>query len=399
MLSRRCRFALFDRSLTRKVIALAVIVPSLIFSAGGVGAQERTDRMARLMAYLPATMLQPEVGLSIRYHDVDAARNAIDRPNLPTGEPTVNDQMSWTAYLRLSDLPADITDSVVYGFRGEWDNLVGFRPGDITAMLSVENPPTLLTLMELSEDVELIAVMQALVANGYEAEQADAWSTWWRGEDFTLDPERIDWANPFGGALGRSARIATDGSVLAYAPAWPVVRSLIAGAEPRLDQVPAVAALLEALDDPRFGTAELVQATLLPVPWPAVSPAAAPSSGDTDSDVGLPPWRLGILADLSSGEIDHAVAALVYDDRDKANGLAGPLLDAWHTQHSSVVDRTFADLAGGTADTYVVGDGPAVLVLSIARPMGQGDYVPRNLAYHFLTSAHRNADLSILGVR
>jgi hypothetical protein len=295
----------------------------------------------------------------------------------------------------------EIGDTVPRGFDGEWEARVGFGPADVGAMLAVENPPSQVVLLDLRDDADLVSVKQTLAETGFEEASAGSWSAWWHGEDFDIDFARIDQSNPFGGRLGRSARVVSDGSILAYSPGWHDIDGIMDQAAPRLDTVPEIAALLSALDDPRFGEAQLVQALVLPVPWPAIDPVlvASGEAPEPRADIGLPPWRLGILADLSTGSVDYAIAALVFDDADIADGLAAPLLDAWNTEQSSVVDRTFADLAGGTADAFIVGETPAVLMLAIERAMDEGEYEERNLPYHFLINAYMRRDLAILGVR
>lgn len=384
------------RSVTAFVLLLV-----LLLSSSWAHAQDRADRLAELMAYVPASLLRPEPGLGVYFHDIGAARIAVSRTPTAMLDAALSDRMLMSAFLRFATMPGDMAGSVALGVGGEWQSRVGFGPDRIAAMLTVEDLPTQLTLLQMRDSADLTAAKRALLALGYESLQMGEWTAVWQGEDFAMDLSQRDSANPFGGRLGRSARIATDESVLAYSPSWAPIEAVVDGPNPSLSDLPTIAGLLDALNDPRFGDAFVVQATVLPVPWPSFDP-----SGDTrldgvpaqDPTVGLPPWQIGMLADLSTGAVDYAIAAIVYSDRATAESVAEPLLTSWRDQRSHDADATFAELTGGTAETYIVGDGPSVLVLVIERSMVDDEDTQRNLAYHALMNAYFRGDLSILGV-
>lgn len=354
------------------------------------------------MAYLPATVLTPSPSLEIFFHDVAAAQRAVARSPAALAQDPLSGQPLARAYRRLYGLGGDVGEAIPAGLQGEWESRVGFGPDRISAMLHLYQLPAQIIVLQLAAAHDLIAVKQALINDGYEARQLDAWSALSRGEDMAIDLAARDPASPFGGQLGRSARIASDGSVLLYAPAWGPVEAVAEWSGATLADLPNVAILLEVLDDQRWGDASLVQAMLWPVPWPAFDPTAGVIAGDDVSvppDVGLPPWQLGVLADLSTGETDYTVVGLVYPDRATAEAAALPLLDAWRGQRSSVTDETFAELTGGMAETYVVGDTPAALVLAIESPIDQMDVALRNVAHHALMTGYMMRDLSFLGVQ
>ncbi|MEO1226015.1 MAG: hypothetical protein AAFX92_17485 [Pseudomonadota bacterium] len=354
------------------------------------------------MAYIPATALTPNPSLEIYFQDVAAAQRAVARSPAVLAQDPLSGRPLARAYRRLYGLGGDVGEAVPAGLQGEWESRVGFGPDRISAMLHHYQLPAQMVVLQLAAARDLIAAKQALMDSGYEARQLDAWSALGRGEDMAIDLEARDPANPFGGQLGRSARIASDGSVLLYAPAWGPVEAVAEWNGATLADLPNVEVLLEMLDDQQWGDASLVQAMLWPVPWPAFDPTASVIAGDDVSelpDVGLPPWQLGILADLSTGERDYTLVGLVYPDRAAAEGLVRPLLDAWQGQRSSMTDETFAELTGGTAETYVVGDSPAALVLAIESPIDEMDVALRNLAHHALVTGYMMRDLSFLGVQ
>lgn len=385
-----------------KRLCAITLALSVLASSGAAFGQARTDQINSLLAYIPATFLQPRTSVEIYFHDLAAARQAVARTPAALLQAMLGDRLLIQAYQRLTGLGGDFGGAVNAGLRGEWTSRVGFGPDRITAMLHLYELPARVLVLRLADALDLIAAKQTLTANGYEARQVDAWSAFWRGEDMAIDPAAGDPADPFSGQLGRSVRIASDGSVLLYAPAWGAVEAIAEWTETTLADLSSVQILLEALDDERWGAASLVQAMIWPVPWPAIDPSANLTSGDAVSelpDVGLPSWQLGILADLSTGDTDYTVVALVYDDRATAEALIEPLLAAWQGGRSSARDITFAELTGGTAQTYVVGDGPAALVLSIEQPMTDDEDNGRNLAYHALLSGYMMGDLSFLGAQ
>ncbi|MEM7442076.1 MAG: hypothetical protein AAF414_01975 [Pseudomonadota bacterium] len=381
--------------------ALVLILLVLLWS-GTAAAQARTDQIASLMAYIPATALTPTPSLEIYFHDLVAAQRATARSPEALAQDPLSGRPLARAYRRLYGLGGDIGEAVPAGLQGEWESRVGFGPDRIAAMLHLYQLPSQLVLLRLADFQDLIAAKQALMVGGYEAMQLGTWSALSRGEDMAIDLDARDPANPFGGQLGRSARIASDGSVLLYAPAWGPVEAVAESTGETLADVPNVQVLLEVLDDQRWADASLIQAMLWPVPWPAFDPTANVIAGNAVTelpDIGLPPWQLGALADLSTGETDYTVVGLVYPDRATAEALALPLLNAWQEQRSGMTDETFAELTGGTAQTYVVGDRPAALVLAIERPVDDMDAAVRNLAHNALMTGYMMRDLSFLGVR
>jgi len=379
-----------------------VLVLLVLLWSGATAAQPRTDQIAGLMAYIPATVLTPSPSLEIYFHDVAAAERAVARSPAALAQDLLSGAPLARAYRRLYGLGGDVGEAVPAGLRGEWESRVGFGPDRISAMLHLYQLPAQMVVLQLAAAQDLIAAKQALMDGGYEARQLDAWSALWRGEDMAIDLEARDPANPFGGQLGRSARLASDGSALLYAPAWGPVEAVAEWTGATLADLPNVEILLEVLDDQRWGNASLVQAMFWPVPWPAFDPTASVIARDDVSelpDAGLPPWQLGVLADLSTRETDYTVVGLVYSDRATAEALVQPLLDAWQGQRSSVTDETFAELAGGMAETYVVGDSPAALVLTIESPIDEMDVALRNRAHHAFMTGYMRGDLSFLGVQ
>ncbi len=367
----------------RLVAALAtVIICGVSLSAS---AQLRTDRMTDLMAHVPANWVT-DSGAFIGFSDAEASLAATVRSPAGLlagmfggGNPTA-------PYLRLVTVPWSITSAVPAGINGEWQTRVGFEPAEIAALLSAQWSRNEVILFEFADDTDHNTIGQALLANDYQASSLGDWSTWWRGEDYAIDGDVRDPANPFGGDMGRSSRVASNGEVLVSAPGWPPIQEVAGPPNTTIVDLPEIASITAALNDPRFGDARLVQAMVLP---------QTPTVEDGSLDPVLPPWRFGMLADLSSGLVDYGVAVIVFDDPATAEGLTDPLLNAWQTMRSVEHNVTFSELTGGDAAVFVVGEGPAALVLAIERPM-EGEQEYRNLVFQSLYEAYITNDLSLL---
>lgn len=375
-----------------KKLAVALAMLIVCGMSASASAQQRTDRMTSLMALVPANWLT-DSGAFISFSDVEASTAATVRSpaGLLAGLMGRNNPMA--PLLRLRTIPFSLTSAVQMGMRGGWQERVGFGPDQIAALLTAEwlgEGVNEVMIFELADAADHDSIGQALLANDYQARTVGDWSTWWRGEDYDIDRDARDPANPFGGGMGRASRVASDGESLVSAPGWPPIEEIAGPPGTTLRDLPEMAVIVAALDDPRFGDAGLVQAMVMP---------QAPQANNAASEPVLPPWRLGVLADLSTGPVDYGVAAVVYDDRATAEGLIGPLLSAWQAVRSTEHDATFAELAGGEAEAFVVGDDPAALVLAIERPMDGEEQEASNLVFQALYEGYVTDDLGPLATR
>ncbi|MEO1223597.1 MAG: hypothetical protein AAFX92_05170 [Pseudomonadota bacterium] len=348
--------------------------------------------MTSLMAYVPAGWLT-DSGALVSFSDVEASTAATVRSpaGLLAGLMGRNNPMA--PLHRLRTIPYYFASPAQLGMRGGWQERVGFEPGQISALLSAEwlgEGVNQVIVLDLSDDADHNAIGQTLLANDYQARTVGDWSAWWRGEDYDIDRDARDPESPFGGGIGQSSRVVSDGERLVHAAAWSPIEEMAGPPATTLRDLPEMAVIVAALDDPRFGDAGLVQAMVMP---------QAPQTDDAAAEPVLPPWRLGMLADLSTGPVDHGVAVVVYDDRATAEGLADPLLNAWQAMRSTEHDATFAELAGGEAEAFVVGDGPAALVLAIERPMDGDEQQASNLVFQALYEGYITDDLGPLATR
>ncbi|MEM7446188.1 MAG: hypothetical protein AAF414_22905 [Pseudomonadota bacterium] len=372
------------------VVALAMVI--VCGMSASASAQQRTDRMTGLMALVPANWLTDFSAL-ISFADVEASTAATVRSPAGLLAGLMGRNNPQAPLNRLRTVPFFLSSAIQQGARGGWQERVGFEPDQISALLTAEwlgDGVNEAMVFDLTDAADHNGIGQALLANDYQARTVGDWSAWWRGEDYDIDRDARDPVSPFGGGIGQSSRVASDGESLVHAAAWAPIEEMAGPPAATLRDQPEMTAIVAALNDPRFGDAQLVQATVLP------EEAQAENAAD---DPVMPPWRLGMLADLSTGPVDYGVMAVVFDDRATAEGLADPLLNAWQTMRSTEDNATFAELTGGEAETFVVGDSPAALVLSIERSMDGEDQEARNLAFHALFGSYIRSDLSLLATQ
>lgn len=371
------------------VVTLAMVI--VCGMSASVSAQNRTDRMTSLMALVPAGWLT-DSGALIGFSDVEASTAATVRSPAGLLAGLMGASNPTAPLQRLRTIPFSLTSAVQMGARGGWQERVGFEPDQISALLTAEwvgDGVNQVMILDLTDAADHNAIGQALLANDYQARTVGDWSAWWRGEDYDIDRDG-DPVSPFGGGMGQSSRVASDGESLAHAAAWSPIEDMAGPPDTTVRDLPEMAALAAALNDSRFGDAGLVQAMVMP---------RAPQADDAAAEPVLPPWRLGMLADLSTGPVDYGVAVVVYDDRATADSLTDPLLNAWQAMRSTEHDATFAALTGGEAEAFVVGDGPAALVLAIERPMDGEQQEAGNLVFQALFEGYITDDLGPLASR
>jgi hypothetical protein len=90
----------------------------------------------------------------------------------------------------------------------------------------------------------------ALFGEGFEPATRNGQMVLWSGRlDHGADPERIDPANPFGGAEGLSARHIVEGEWALWATGWPQIEAMQVPFGPGLGTRPEVAQMAGGLED------------------------------------------------------------------------------------------------------------------------------------------------------
>lgn len=202
------------------------------------------------------------------------------------------------------------------GLQGRWAERVSFGPGDILRYVVIEAAPEAGAILELAPGKGR-DVARALTQTGYTRAVRKDIGVWWRGEkDLAIELAARNPDDPFGGLVGKSARIAIRGDRLYYAAAWPMLEVLTSGGEPRghPDLAPALAAL------PVPDEALAVQALLLN--------AQAGLSG-APPGAGLPPWRMGLILDVFDRDRNLLAAAFSFDTAPMAAQAAERMRRIW----------------------------------------------------------------------
>ncbi|VDC32670.1 hypothetical protein [Pseudogemmobacter humi] len=203
------------------------------------------------------------------------------------------------------------------GLEGRWAERVSFGPGDILRYVVIEAAPEAGAILELGPGKGK-DVARALSQTGYTQAVRKDISVWWRGEtDLAIDLAARNPADPFGGLVGKSARIAIRGDRLYYAAAWPMLEALTGGGGEPVGH-PDLAEALAAL--PVAGGALAVQALLLNAQGDL---SAAPPG------TGLPPWRIGLIIDLFDQGQDLIAAVFSFDTAPMAAQAAERMRRIW----------------------------------------------------------------------
>jgi len=376
-----------------RLAGLLAMSVAAALAAAPAQAQERTAGLRDLLAHLPAEVMESEEWADILYSDLQAARIGVSRDAETLAQAMFGDDQFIAPYMRVMGLPYDMVPNMSHGFDGEWEEVIGFLPRDIAQSLSYAALPDQLAIMEMAESADFEAIAGALQATGYTREpRGDREVLWYIEEDYQMNLAERDPRNPFGGHLGRSSRVALLEPLLVYSPAWPRIDQVTGGVERSALELPAVQALLAAIDDPRHGEARLVNVAFLTEQQPA-----AMRNGEPIPGVGIPAWELGMFADLSTGAVDLALAAFVYADAKTAGEAASSIETVWND--TTLYGFHPALRENGMPEIYVTGDGAdlAVVVVSIEREMtGEADVV-HNLPFRAFYSGMISGELPVFG--
>lgn len=271
-------------------------------------------------------------------------------------------------------------EQVVFGLQGGWAGTVGFGPQDVARFLCTTAEPergAILTLHAGAGD----GVGGTLSERGYDQAMLGTIPVFQRGaEDFAIDPARRDPKDPFGGLIGKSSRVIVAGDEVIQTAGWALLAGLAGTAGPQGH--PDLAALTQALRAPGFGAAQLLQAVVL-------NDQQGLATGVTG--LGLLPWGLGLLGDLSDGKTCHAAALFSYATEAEAEESATRLARTWPAARSSATQGALADrVPVREISVQRASDGRAVLIFRAQAPEGEGG----NAAYRFLAQARMMRDLA-----
>lgn len=368
-------------------------------------AQDRSGVLMDLLSHVPTEAIESEPGDWSQLIFADLATAAQAMEPAPPGI-DAEGLAGLGPYARVFGT-VELGRAAGFGMEGAWEPLIGFHPLDVQAAVGfrVSEPVDIALLIRLQPAV-LERVGPALQANGYAEETRDGLTAWARGEDNRIDRAFHDMANPFGGDMGRSSRVAMDGDLLVQTAGWRLLGHVLGPEVPKSH--PDLPAFAAAFDGPDWGEAQLLQAAVLPHQLDLATGRG-----------GMPPWRVGMLADLGTGAEAVALALFSYHSRAEAEAAAKHIAKTWDEpvaatdmevflsqpdapMHPTTLEAppalpSFAERTGAAAITGVAGEGPFVAWAALRRaPEAEGSRI-RNPAFVALWTGVLDRNLTIFG--
>jgi hypothetical protein len=257
-------------------------------------------------------------------------------------------------------------------------------------------PPDQVLVLAGDEGLADPARLQAaLQPRGFSLKQVGGVPVWHRFDDFKVNPRERNLADPFGGELGRAARIAVLPQMLVSAASWPTLEAVLAARDAEREGAVALPTMLRAavaaVEDYGGDGALLVQAVALPLaavvetpPVPGLmgnpddaaawaeelqAKLAAPASGPV-----LPPFPVVVLADLQLGDEQVSVIALPYAGRETAEAAAEIVADRLHAWAipGREAKGTVVSGVGGTIETATAAaDAMTVALVAVRHSAGE----------------------------
>ena len=368
-------------------------------------AEDRSAVLMDLLSHVPTEAIESEPGdwSQIMFADLTEAAQALQPA--PAGI-DAEGLAKIGPFARVFG-PAELGHSAVSGMNGAWEPLIGFGALDVEAAIGfgVSQPFDNAVLVRLDPEIT-DRVGPALLANGYAEETREGVTAWARGEDYEIDRAFYNMANPFGGDMGRSSRVALEGNLLVQSAGWPLLQEVLGIEAPKGH--PDLPAFATALDSPDWGEAQLLQAAILPHQFDLATGRG-----------GMPPWRVGMLADLGTGREAVALALFSYSSRAEAEAAAKHMDTSWDepvaatnmevflTQMGEPMDLeafeapplqpSFLERTGAVAITGVAGDGPFVAWVALnTATAAEGNRI-RNPAFMALWMGVLDRNLTIFG--
>lgn len=378
----------------------SIVLAAVVMAAGITGnlayAQARSDSFREMLSHVPAAILGPPMERRhLEFADLDAAALALAFPP-PGTEPVMTGPVGPALRAALGAT----RDYVYPDVADKWTGTVGFAVTDISAMLSISDLPDSGLILRLAPQLAKGAAT-VLRANGYADTASQGYPALFRGaEDYAIDYQNQNMADPFGGMLGKSSRVAFAGDLLIQAPGWPMLTMLARPAPPMLADQPEMSAILDALNTGLPKGAGLVRAYILADQGEFIPGIVMSEDLDVaiPGAIGVPPWTLGVFADVSDGRSDSGAIALVYATRALAQDAADRMAQSWNTAILPSSSTTLAGMTGDPGQVQVLGSGPFVTLLIASAPTTQSNGWIRNTVFDTLISAYFSRELSMIGL-
>lgn len=214
----------------------------------------------------------------------------------------------------------------VFSNAGKMKDAVGFEwLLDVDRSLEFGDPPQIGLLLGGGFDAGTIGV--ALQARGFEVAEVEGSSVWHRFDDLAISLEARDLADPFGGHIGASARVALLPNTLANTRTWQGIEMIVRAAQgihPSLGDDPRYRALTGAISE---NEGLLIQALF----FSGIAlrfggnPMDAVEGQSVDGEP-LPDYSAAVLADRQEGDDQVHLIGLACADVPTAQTAARVLL-------------------------------------------------------------------------
>ncbi len=192
--------------------AVPLLVVALAATGVATAPAHAYDALREAVSRLPDTMAQASSGLMFEFVSPSAVA-------------------SWA----LKDLPGFADDAIGQALAnpGAAEARTGIAFSDLNAVLDAGDPPN--TLIYLAgPKIAPDAVAAAYRARKFDESQEGGATIFARGEDFAVDFDALDQADPFGGGLGSAERVAVVPGRVLSARGWTALRpalAMLAGSE------------------------------------------------------------------------------------------------------------------------------------------------------------------------
>lgn len=294
-------------------------------------------------------------------------------------------------------LQSDTLQALDMGDGATWEEKTGLPMAELSSFLVFDTPDGSVTIWRFHEAGRMRSFLAGLERRGF-AKDRDGSLT--NGELGSLNLERADPANPFGGIGGQSSMLAEAGGGVAQSYDAKPIAALRSPTGPGFGMLPQVAAALDGLAKVA-GTARLPQAMVLGVGAWAADPFQGPASGPPvqpprPPEGGPPPALAAIVADIEDADRRGAILSIGYPDCGTAAKAGATFAEIWRTAPDLSKETPLQQTGAEPVTSEVSGSGGCAAVISLTtRPTGSDG----NPVYAYLAKAVLQRDLKALSGR
>ena len=403
-----------------KIVRVIIIVMVTVASVSGAAQmQDEEHPLLQMLALVPDTVDVRESIVSYADYRAMEAVRGIDTPTAQDFDNGTDLSALWIA--SSMGISSGMQLNMLMPMLEEMELLVGFGFFDIDRSLTFNDPPGIGTI--LAGDLDPEQIRTAFTARDYTTEVSNGITVLCgaNGCDsgMEMDLANRNPANPFGGQFGRSEPVALlPGGLLANSPSYAVIEAMLAAGQDEADSLADVAsfrAIVEAAGE----IGPVIQASFLsPMhlafdPVMILGPSATAENQAALEDVlatynALPPYTVAGLLDVSDGDDQIALIALVYGDAEIAQAAGEEVVHRLEIGKSFVTDQTFTEIFDERSITidepYVYeGDGVALAMIPLRYPVPGNEpnedgpvFTASGMGYRFLITSVYRRDTTFL---